>query len=212
MIELVVKNIQGSQVGKVSVDEASLGGPVNVKLLRKAVLMYQANQRQGTQSTLHRGEVSGSTRKLFRQKGTGHARMGDRRNPIRHGGGVIHGPQPRDHSYQIPKKALHKAMLNALLDKMQEGQVTVLDEIKLAEPKTRLMVALLKALGLAGKMLIVIGEYNAEVVRSARNIADVRIKSARELNAYDLLSARAVLMTRDALKNLAIGEGNEGPQ
>ena len=148
MLNLNVYNRQGETVGTVEVDPAEFGGAVNRQLLHDVVLMYLANQRAGTHSTLRRGEVAGSTKKLFRQKGTGNARVGNRRTNKRRGGGTAKGPKPRDYEYHLPKKAVRAATRMALLSKFQDQEAMVLDELNVSEVKTKPMAEILKALKL----------------------------------------------------------------
>src|SRR5215210_806048 len=136
MITLDVVNRQGAKVGSVDIDPAEFGGEVNKQLLHDVVLMHLANQRAGTHSTLRRGEVAGSTKKLFRQKGTGNARVGPIRSNKRVGGGTAKGPKPRDYEYHLPKKAVRAATRMAILSKFADGECVVLDELNLAAPKT----------------------------------------------------------------------------
>src|SRR3989441_12776354 len=140
MISLNVFNRQGDSVGTVDIDPTEFGGTINRQLLHDVVLMYLANQRAGTHSTLRRGEVAGSTKKLFRQKGTGNARVGTRRTNKRRGGGTAKGPKPRDYEYHPPKKAVQNATKMAILSKFQDQEAVILDERKLPEAKTREMV------------------------------------------------------------------------
>src|ERR671935_2082125 len=146
MLSLNVVNRQGDAVGTVQIDEAAFGGTVNRQLLHDAVVMYLANKRAGTHSTLRRGEVSGSTKKLFRQKGTGNARVGNRRTNKRRGGGTAKGPKPRDYEYHMPKKAVRAATRMAILSKFQDQEAVVLDDLKLTEIKTKQVAGLLKAI------------------------------------------------------------------
>src|ERR1700738_2010583 len=150
MLSLNVVNRQGENVGTVDVDPAEFGGKVNKQLLHDVVLMYLANQRAGTHSTLRRGEVAGSTKKLFRQKGTGNARAGTRRTNKRRGGGTAKGPKPRDYEYHLPKKAVRAATRMALLSKLQDQETVVVDELKLPEIKTKQVADVLRALNLEG--------------------------------------------------------------
>src|ERR671922_2992412 len=150
MLTLNVYNSSGSQVGTVDVDEAEFGGKVNKQLLHDVVLMYLANQRAGTHSTLRRGEVAGSTKKLFRQKGTGNARVGSRRTNKRRGGGTAKGPKPRDYEYHLPKKAVRAATRMALLSKFQDQEAVVIDDLTLPQIKTRQIAQVLKNLSLNG--------------------------------------------------------------
>jgi len=148
MITLDVYNRQGEKVGTVDVDPADFGGSVNKQLLHDVVLMHLANQRAGTHSTLRRGEVSGSTRKLFRQKGTGNARVGTRRSNKRKGGGTAKGPKPRDYEYHLPRKAVRAATRMALLSRFQDNEVVIIDELSVPgeQPKTKEIATVLKAL------------------------------------------------------------------
>src|SRR5437667_7318604 len=141
-------NAQGQSVGTVEVDPAELGGKINKQLLHDVVIMHLANQRAGTHSTLRRGEVSGSTRKLFRQKGTGNARVGTRRTNKRRGGGTAKGPKPRDYEYHMPKKAVRAATRMALLSKFKDEETIVVEDLTLPEAKTKQMAGIMKALKL----------------------------------------------------------------
>jgi len=203
-ISLPVYDRQGQSTGAtVSVDPAEFGGTVNRQLLHDVVLMYQANRRAGTHSTLRRGEVKGSTKKLFRQKGTGNARVGTRRTNKRRGGGTAKGPKPRDYSYSIPKKAVQAATRMAILSKLQDQAVVVIDDLPLAEPKTKEMAGILKALKLSD-LTCLIGTAGLQpvVYKSARNIRGVEIRPAAEFNAYDVLRPKRLLLTRAALDEL----------
>src|ERR1700683_4559745 len=137
MLSLNVYNRQGDAVGTVEVDPDEFGGTINKQLLHDVVIMYLANQRAGTHSTLRRGEVAGSTKKLFRQKGTGNARVGTRRTNKRRGGGTAKGPKPRDYEYHLPKKAVRAATRMAILSKIQDNEAIVVDQLQLPEIKTR---------------------------------------------------------------------------
>src|SRR5213593_5039577 len=148
MLKVNVVNRQGDTVGSVDIDPAEFGGEINKQLLHDVVIQYLANQRAGTHSTLRRGEVAGSTKKLFRQKGTGNARVGTRRTNKRRGGGTAKGPKPRDYEYHLPKKAVRAATRMALLSKFQDQETVVVDELRFPEIKTRQMVEVLRALNL----------------------------------------------------------------
>src|SRR2546421_11284419 len=150
MLTLNVYNQQGDSVGTVEVDPAEFGGTVNRQLLHDVVIMHLANQRAGTHSTLRRGEVSGSTKKLFRQKGTGNARVGTRRTNKRKGGGTTKGPKPRDYEYHLPKKAVRAATRMAILSKFQDQQAVVIDDLAVTDIKTKQVAGILKALKLKG--------------------------------------------------------------
>src|SRR5579884_3058901 len=153
MLTLNVYNRKGDSVGTVEVDPAVFGGSINRQLLHEVVLMYLANQRAGTHSTLRRGEVAGSTKKLFRQKGTGNARAGTRRTNKRRGGGTAKGPKPRDYEYHLPKRAVRAATRMAILSKFRDGEAVVIDDLTVAAPKTKEVAAVLKAIK-AGKKTV----------------------------------------------------------
>src|SRR5580700_3649696 len=174
MLTLTVYNRQGESVGTVDVDPAEFGGTVNRQLLHDVVVMHLANQRAGTHSTLRRGEVAGSTKKIFRQKGTGNARAGSKRTNKRRGGGTAKGPKPRDYEYHMPKKAVRAATRMALLSKFQDQETIIVDELKLPEIKTKRMAEIFDTLGLTGTTtLLGIGssevDENKTIYYSARN-------------------------------------------
>src|SRR5215207_995148 len=178
MITTNVVNRTGEKVGEVSIAPAAFApeGKISKQLLHEVVLMYLANQRAGTHSTLRRGEVAGSTKKLFRQKGTGNARVGNKRTNKRRGGGTAKGPKPRDYEYHLPKKAVRAATRMAILSKLQDNQAILLDDLNLAEIKTKQVVDLLKVLKLTGtSCLIGLADYDAKVYKSARNIHGVEV-------------------------------------
>jgi large subunit ribosomal protein L4 len=202
-----VFNAQGQSVGAVEVDPEDLGGAINRQLLHEVVLMHRANQRAGTHSTLRRGEVAGSTKKLFRQKGTGNARVGTRRSGKRRGGGTAKGPKPRDYSYQLPKKAIRAAARMALLSKLRDNEAVIVDELKLPEIKTKQMFQVLKNLKLDGHTCTVgLGKSDIDdkrtVYLSARNIRGVDVSPAVQLNAYTVLRPKRLLLTKAALTEL----------
>jgi large subunit ribosomal protein L4 len=203
MLTLNVYNRQGETVGTVEVDPAAFGGSINKQLLHDVVLMHLANQRAGTHSTLRRGEVAGSTKKLFRQKGTGNARVGTRRTNKRKGGGTAKGPKPRDYEYHLPKKAVRAATRMALLSKFQDQEAVIIDELSFAEPKTKQMVGVLKALKLDGTTCLVgTAGHEPAVYKSARNIAGVEVFPTSQFNAYAVLRPKKLLLTRAALEEL----------
>ncbi len=199
MINVTIHNRDGAEVGALEVDEAKLGGQVHRQALREAVLMHQARARVGTAAAKTRRQVSGSGRKLYRQKGTGNARPGDKKSPVRRGGGAAHGPKPRDYSYSIPKKVRRRAIQSALLAKLQDGEVVVVESMALPEAKTRHVAEMLKNLGIATSCLIVTPELDLGVYRASRNIPGVAVLPASDLNAYDLVVKARVLMAKDAL-------------
>jgi len=206
-VRLPVFNVNGQSVGTVDVDAAELGGSINRQLLHEVVLMYLANQRAGTHSTLRRGEVAGSTKKLFRQKGTGNARVGTRRSNKRKGGGTAKGPKPRDYEYHLPKKAVRAATRMAILSKLQDQETVIVDELKFPEIGTKQMVAVLEALNLDETTCLVgigAGEVDEDktVYKSARNIRGVDVAPASQFNAYGVLKPKRLLLTRAALQEL----------
>jgi large subunit ribosomal protein L4 len=203
MLSLNIVNRQGDSVGTIEVDPAEFGGEVNRQLLHEVVLMHLANQRAGTHSTKRRGEVAGSTKKLFRQKGTGNARVGTRRTNKRRGGGTAKGPKPRDYEYHLPKKAVRAATRMALLSRFQDQEAVIIDDLTLSEAKTKPMAAILKALKLNGTTcLIGTAGLDNHVYKSARNIDGVDVMPASQLNAYAVLKPKRLLLTRQALEEL----------
>ena len=214
MLSINVYNRQGEAVGTLEVDPAEFGGKVNKQLLHDVVLMYLANQRAGTHSTLRRGEVAGSTRKLFRQKGTGNARVGTRRTNKRKGGGTAKGPKPRDYEYHLPKKAVRAATRMAILSKLQDNEALVLDDdLKLPEIKTRQVADLLRALKLHDtSCLIGVAEHDPVLHKSARNLKGVLVAPASQFNAYTVLKQKRLVLTKAALETLRKPGGrSQGP-
>ena len=206
-LNLTVYNADGQSVGAVEVDPAELGGKINKQLLHEVVLMHRANQRAGTHSTLRRGQVAGSTKKLFRQKGTGNARAGTKRTNKRRGGGTAKGPKPRDYGYSLPKQAVRAAARMALLSKLQDNETVIVDAIKLPEIKTKLMAQVLRNLKVDGGTCVVgLGkndiDENRTVYLSGRNIRGLDITPAAQLNAYTVLRPKRLLLTKAALTEL----------
>jgi large subunit ribosomal protein L4 len=203
MLTLNIYNQNGESVSTVEVDPEEFGGKVNKQLLHDVVLMYLANQRAGTHSTLRRGEVAGSTKKLFRQKGTGNARVGPRRTNKRKGGGTAKGPKPRDYEYHLPKKAVRAATRMAILSKFQDQEAVIVDDLAFTEPKTKQMATVLKALKLQGaSCLIGTAGMDDLLYKSARNIAGVKVLPASQFNAYTVLRQKRLLLTKAALEEL----------
>lgn len=194
-----VYNTQGEVVGEVQLSDAVFGAEINESLMHQAVVAYQARQRQGTQSTKGRSEVAGGGRKPWRQKGTGLARAGSTRSPIFRGGGITFGPKPRDFSQDLPKVMRRKALTSALSAKVKDGDLIVLDSLRLAAPKTREVTVILARLNVVRAALIVTPETDPTLVLSARNIPGVDTQRAENLNAYDVLVHGKVLMTREAV-------------
>jgi large subunit ribosomal protein L4 len=200
MASLPIYDKRGNEVGKYDIDAAELAPKINKQLLHDAVVMYQANLRQGTFRTKSRSEVAGTTKKMYRQKGTGNARAGSRRSGVRRGGNHIHAKRPRDFGYRLPRKALQAATRMAIASKVQDDQLVVIDELAFTAPKTSEMAAILKALGLAGQStLVAVDAYDVNVYKSARNIDRVSIAPVAELNALAVLAPNRMLITRAAL-------------
>ncbi len=202
MIEVPIFNQTGQKIDTLQVDEAKLGGEVRKNLLKQALVMYHANQRQGTVRTLARGEVEGSTRKIFRQKGTGNARMGTIRQPVRKGGGHAKQKRPKEWRQTMPKKARRLATHSAILSKIQSNDFRVLDKIELTEPKTKHVVAIWKALGIDRSCLVALPGRDENVERSARNLDRTTLTTVQQLNAWDILRNRTLLMTKAGLEQI----------
>lgn len=198
----VLYNMQGSKVGDVELSSALFGAEVNKAVLHETVVNYLANQRQGTQSTKTRTEVSGGGAKPFRQKGTGRARQGSTRAPQWIKGGVALGPKPRDYSYTINKKVKKLAMVSALSAKAAEESVMVIDNLSMEEIKTKTIADMLKNMGVAEKALIVTNEMEKNVYLSARNIKGVKASYVGMLNVYDVLNHDKFIVARDAVAKL----------
>jgi large subunit ribosomal protein L4 len=202
MIEVPVFDQAGQKVESIQVDEAVLGGTVRPELLKQALVMYHANKRQGTVRTLARGEVQGSTRKIFRQKGTGNARMGSIRQPVRKGGGHAKQKRPKEWRQAMPKKARRLARNSAILSKIQTNDIRVVTELKLDQPKTKLMAAILKALGIDRTCLLALNGRDEQVVRSARNLERTTLTTVSQLNAWDIMQKRTLLLTKAGFQEL----------
>ena len=203
MPKLTIHDRKGAKVGTYSVDPEDFASSINRQLLHDAVVMYQANRRQGTHKTKTRAEVSSSTKKMYRQKGTGNARAGHRRSGVRRGGGHIHAIKPRDYSYSLPKKALRLATRMAIASKVQDDELVIIDDLAFEAPKTREMTSILKHLGCeSDSLLVATASHDTNVYKSARNIPRVDVSPASGLNALNLLSARKLLVTKAALDAL----------
>jgi large subunit ribosomal protein L4 len=202
-IRVPVVNRKGDALDPVEIDPKDFGGKINKQLMHEVVLMQLANKRAGTHSTLRRGEVAGSTKKLFRQKGTGNARVGTRRTNKRRGGGTAKGPKPRDYEYHLPKKAVKAATRMAILSKFRDNEALVIDDLSLAAPKTKEMAEILKAIKLGDTTcLIGIKDLDANVYKSARNIPGVEVMPASQFNTYTVLRQKRLVLTRAALDEL----------
>ena len=198
-----VFNMEGQKVGEMTLRDDVWAVPLKRALIHQAVLAHLANRRQGTHSTKTRGEVSGGGRKPWRQKGTGRARHGSIRSPLWRHGGVVFGPKPREYGFTIPRKARRLALKSALSAKLRDGQVVVLDQLRLSEPKTRAMVSVLERLDVKGrKSLIILGEKDPNVILAARNIPGVMLLPPDALGVYPVVDADRVVLTRDAVAAL----------
>jgi large subunit ribosomal protein L4 len=202
MIEVTIFNQAGDKVDTIQVDEAKLGGEVRKNLLKQALVMYHANQRQGSVRTLARGEVAGSTRKMFRQKGTGNARTGGIRNPIKKGGGHAKQKRPKDWRQAMPKKQRQLARNSAILSKLQSNDVRVIDQIALEQPKTKVVAQMYKALGIDRSCLLALPGRDENLERSARNIDRTTLTTVSQLNAWDILRNRTLLLTKAGLEQI----------
>lgn len=211
MISVAIRDKNGQDVGSYEFDPEELAPAVNKQLLHDVVVMYEANRRVGTVRTKSRGDVEGSTKKLYRQKGTGRARAGSLRTNIRRGGGHTFAKSPVDHGYRLPRKAVRLATRMAVLSKFLDDQVTVLDNLEIGEPKTKEVAGVLEALGLAQEScLLTIASHDANIWKSARNIPNLRVSPAGDLNAYDVLRQKRLVVTKDALDRLRHGDQGNG--
>ena len=195
-----VYNLAGKEVGKIEISDAVFAVPLNEGILHQAVLRQQANARQGNASTKTRGDVNGSTRKLYRQKGTGNARAGSRKSPTRKGGGVVFGPHPRDYHQAMPKKMRQLALRCALSIKTSDGELKILDNLAFDEPKTRQMTEVLDALNIENSALVVTSEAKVNVIKSASNIPGIKTLPANLLNVVDILAHKALIMEVAAVR------------
>lgn len=201
-MEVPVLNKQGEQVSTLTVDESVLGGELNPSLIKQAYVRYHANLRQGSARTKSRGMVSGSTRKIYKQKGTGRARMGTVRTAIRRGGGVAFSKTRgrEDFRKDMPVKMRRKANRNALLSKLMDGEVKVIDDLSFESPKTRDMAALLKACGIDRTCLIAVSSENRNAGLAARNIDHTTVIDASQLTCFEMLNCRYMIISRDDLE------------
>src|SRR5262245_19725338 len=202
MTECKLYNFADAKVGTTKVDVASFGARAPRRIQREAVLMYQANRRQGTHDTLTRAEVNDSKIKPWKQKHTGRARAGFKGSPLWKGGGIIHGPHPRDYSYHRPRKELRAAARAALAGKFRDGEVAFVDGLAFDAPKTRKVAAMVDALAMRGPWLIVVAEHDENAWKSARNVKGVSMMRAADVNAYDLLRHRTLVLTQKSFELL----------
>ena len=203
MVSIEVKNTAGQRVEFAEVDSAALAVTVVPRLLRDAYLMYEACRRQGTAAVKTKGLISGSKKKMFRQKGTGNARMGQKRTPLRRGGGSAFGRVSKDWGYRMPKKSLRVATRMAIASKFDAGDVSVVDQLQISSPKTKVIADLLRCFSVGEKScLLVVGAYSRPLWLASRNIPRLTLTTSEWLNSYDVLKHRVVLLTSEALSNL----------
>ena len=202
MPNIAVLDMAGNNVGEITLSDAIFGISPNAAVMHAAVINYLANQRQGTQSTLTRTEVSGGGKKPWRQKGTGHARQGSTRAPQWRHGGIVHAPKPGDYSYSLNKKVRKLALKSALSDKVLSGDLIVLDELKLETYKTKVVADCLKAIGAGKKALIVLEDNNAFAVKSIANIAGAKSAQVNTINTYDIINADTLVIVKGAVAKL----------
>ena len=202
MPNIAVVDMAGKNVGEITLNDAIFGIEPNAVVMHMAVVNYLANQRQGTQSTLTRTEVSGGGKKPWRQKGTGHARQGSTRAPQWRHGGIVHAPKPRDYSYSLNKKVRKLALLSALSDKVLTGNMIVLDALNVDSYKTKTVADCLNAIGAGKKTLIVLEDNNAFAVKSIQNIKGAKAAQVNTINTYDIINADTLVMVKGAVAKL----------
>ena len=202
MLEVSVYNTTGEVIETLQIEEERFGNTVNVDLLKQAIVAYHANKRQGSAVTKGRGQVTGSTRKVFRQKGTGRARRGNVRTHIVRGGGVTFAKEPRDFRKGLPRKMRRKALDSAILAKLLGHDLLVVEGLEVTEPKTKLVAELLANLKIDRSCLLTIPQRDQVLWKSARNIPDVTVRTAGELNAFDVATRQKMLVTREAMDML----------
>ncbi|MCI9315445.1 MAG: 50S ribosomal protein L4 [Lachnospiraceae bacterium] len=201
MANVSVYNMEGKEVGKMDLNDAVFGAPINEHLVHMAVVQMLANKRQGTQKAKTRSEVSGGGRKPWRQKGTGHARQGSTRAPQWKGGGVVFAPVPRDYSFKMNKKEKQAALKSVLTSRVQDNKMIVLEELKLDEIKTKKFKEVMDNLKVE-KAMVVIGEQDQNVILSARNLPTVSTAVAENINVYDILKGDTLVITKDAVAKI----------
>ena len=201
MANVSVYNMEGNEVGKMELNDAVFGVEINEHLVHMAVVAQLANKRQGTQKAKTRSEVSGGGRKPWRQKGTGHARQGSTRAPQWTGGGIVFAPTPRDYTITLNKKEKRAALKSVLTSKVQENKFIVLDELKLAEVKTKEMKKVLDNLKV-NNALVIIGDDSENVALSARNIAGVQTASVNTINVFDMLKYNTIIATKSSVASI----------
>ena len=199
-MQVPVYNLAGEVVRHIEISDLVFAAPFNEAVVHQVTVSQRANARQGTASTKTRGTVHGSTRKLYRQKGTGYARAGSKKSPLRRGGGITFGPHPRDYRQEIPKKMRRLALRCVLSAKASDGELKVLEEWNFEEPKTKRMIEVLSALGVDSSALIVTPEPEENVIKSARNLSAIKTMPVNVINILDILSHKMLIMTEAAVR------------
>ncbi len=202
MAEIEVKNLANEIVGKLELSDVVFKAEFNQPLIWEAVKHYNDSLRAGTASTKVRGDVSGSGKKLWRQKGTGRARVGSIRSPLWRHGGTVHGPQPRDYSYRFPRKKLHVALRSALSAKMSENSLAVVEGLNIESNKTKEFKKILAGLGATGNVLVIDSSGNKNLLFSSRNLPKVKLVGGTGVNIYDIVNSNVLLFSRDSILQL----------
>lgn len=202
MAEIEVKNLANDVVGKLDLSDAVFKAEFNQPLIWEAVKHYNDSLRSGTASTKVRGEVSGSGKKLWKQKGTGRARVGSVRSPLWRHGGTVHGPKPRDYSYRFPRKKLHIALRSAISAKLSDNSLAVVEAFTIGSLKTKEFLKILTGLGAAGKVLIVDSNENKNLFLSSRNLPKVKLVAGTGVNIFDVVNSNVLLFSKDSILQL----------
>ena len=203
MLQVPVVDTNNNKIGDISLNEKIFGQPVNEALLHEAVSMALNNRRQGTHATKTRSFVSGGGKKPWKQKGAGRARSGSSRSPVWRGGGIVFGPHPRDYSYSIPRKKSRLALYSALSSKLKENNLVILESFGVTNGKTKEIVSLLRRLNLSESTLIVCDGENTSVYIGGRNLEGVLVMDVKEINVYDLLKYKNLIITKDDIEKVA---------
>ena len=202
LMDIPVFDLQGQTISHLALDEALWGGPVNIAVLKQAVQMYRTNRRAGTASTKTRGDVRGGGKKPWKQKHTGRARAGSIRSPLWRHGGSVFGPRPREFFYRLPQRIRQVALLESLKGKLRDAQLVILDQLTAQTPKTKPFAKLAKTFQIAGRAVIVLEQPSEALVKSLRNLDSFELRQAQNLNAFDVLNTKKILVTKAALESL----------
>ena len=206
-MKIDVINTENKKVGSVDLNDDVFGGRVKGDLIHESVVRANAAERRGTHATKNRALVSGSGKKPWRQKGTGRARVGEIRNPLWRKGGTVFGPQPRSYEYQLPKKVEKGALRAALMEKLQQGSVIIIDELTAKDVKTKAAAGVLKTIGITGKAVLVDAQLDEKFAKSVRNIAGVSLVQSNRVTARDVANTRQIVLTKAALEKLEAALG-----